>query len=78
MSLKSWNSSSYSREFYGNRKYAIEQVIAYFTKLLATSDIQPGRYTFRADDESGFTVRVYSTTDGFAVECVAKWNAARN
>lgn len=74
-------SNNFGRTFTGSRTDAIEQVKDYFYSLIAVSGIEPGRYNFRADDESGFTIRVYndnSSPTGFAVQCVAKWNAARN
>lgn len=76
--MKTFDSASFDYPVSGNRTEAIRQAINFLTRLIKTSDVTPhARYTWRASDESGFTIQIKETTGGYVAVCVNKWNAAR-
>lgn len=73
--MKTYRSSSFAFEFTGTRSDAIKKCVEHLAKV---KDISIGRYTWRADDDSGFTIRVYDDYGIKRVELYFKWNATRN
>lgn len=83
--MKTFKSNSFANEYKGYRIDAIRWAINLLTRLIADGTVAtPNRYTWRAEDESGFTIQVYNTAiadhypQQLAVKCAYKWNAARN
>lgn len=77
--MKVFQSSSFFKIFSGTRASAIVAAIHFLNELIANSEAEPhARYTWRADDESGFTIQIKETTGGYVAVCVSKWNATRD
>lgn len=73
MAAKIYKSASFTRTFETNtRNYAITLAIAF---LKTVDGVKGNRFTWRAEDESGFTVKVEL---GGEVKLMHKWNAARD
>lgn len=70
--MKTYKSSSWDKEFTGTRTECIKDAIL-FIKSLGGHPVD-ARYSWRADDDSGFTLQIKSGQ----VSCVNKWNASRN
>lgn len=66
---KTYKSSSWEKTFSGTRTQAIKGALEY----LKTFPVLNGRYTWRAEDESGFTIQAFFGQATLAF----KWNAAR-
>lgn len=73
---KVYKSASFTFEASGTRAEAIKACIDYLANLESVkAGCFCGRFTWRAADESGFTIRIDACN--FSVSCVSKWNAAR-
>lgn len=74
---KVYKSNIFARTFEGTRTEAIKAAIEYFKAVWPTfGEEEIKRYTWRADDDSGFTVTC--TPKSNTVYCSHKWNANRN
>lgn len=72
---KVYKSSSLAFEATGSRSEAIRQCLDYLKNNDGVKNQGfTGRFTWRSDDESGFTIAVYSP---FNIVVTLKWNAAR-
>lgn len=72
---KTYRSASLELIAVGTRAEAIKKVIGHMEKKDSVrSGSFYGRFTFRADDDSGFTISIFNGS----VKCVLKWNASRN
>ena len=67
-----FKSSSVAVEFVGTRTEAMDEAIEYCKKLPFSTETR--RYTWRADNGSGFTI----VKKKDVTEVANKWNAARN
>lgn len=76
--MKTFKSSSFAVEFKGTRAIAISAAREYLSRLITDGTIRSPehRYTWRADDGSGFTLALTSLT--LSIYVSHKWNAARN
>lgn len=76
MAKKLYTSASIDFTFEGTRAEAIKACIAYLANRESVkAGCFSGRFTWRADDESGFTLKIDAVN--FTVTCAQKWNAAR-
>lgn len=73
--MKTFQSASFDFPITASRKEAINKAKWFLNSIMGNANLQPGqRFTWRADDESGFTLTI---TKGLFAACVNKWNAAR-
>lgn len=75
--MKTFKSASWDREFTGTRSEAIKEVRMFLLqKLNEGLSGAKLRYTWRADDDSGFTFECYPEAKGInRVELLRKYNS---
>lgn len=63
----------------GTRAEAIRMAINFLAEGIQRNLVKYGsRYTWRAEDESGFTIQIKGPSVQWVAVCVSKWNATRD
>lgn len=80
--MHTYDSASFDYPISGTRKYAIESALKFLTQKIKDNSslvIVGHRFTWRAADDSGFTIAIKDNGMGFAIPVLAhKWNKSRN
>lgn len=75
--MQTYTSAYWMFKHTGTRASAIEACIKFLTET-GINGLDSGRFTWRAEDGSGFTIAVTVNITGVYAELSHKWNKSRN